>query len=74
MNARKPIIPAHSRAMPIDIRIKACFDNRLLLERGGRNGNVVRVLCPIIISQQECEEMIKRFTKSLVEALAAVRG
>lgn len=69
----------HTGAFPGDADLavaiqKACFDNRLLLERGGRNGNVVRVLCPIIISQQECEEMIKRFTKSLVEALAAVRG
>lgn len=48
---------------------KACFNNGLLLERGGRNGNVVRVLCPIIITQAECEEMIKRFTQALVDAL-----
>ncbi|OBX11434.1 diaminobutyrate--2-oxoglutarate transaminase [Gallibacterium genomosp. 3] len=48
---------------------KACFNNGLLLERGGRNGNVVRVLCPIIITQAECEEMIKRFTQALVNAL-----
>ena len=53
---------------------KACFDNRLLLERGGRGGNVVRVLCAVNISQADCEEMVKRFGKSVGEALKAVRG
>lgn len=48
---------------------KACFKNKLLLERGGRGGNVVRVLCPVIITQAECEEMIKRFRQSLSDAL-----
>lgn len=53
---------------------KACFKNKLLLERGGRGGNVVRILCPLIITQAECEEMIKRFGKSVADALKAVRG
>ncbi|MDH2997680.1 diaminobutyrate--2-oxoglutarate aminotransferase [Pasteurellaceae bacterium LFhippo2] len=53
---------------------KACFNNKLLLERGGRGGNVVRVLCAVNISQAECEEMVKRFTKSVAEAVKAVRG
>ena len=53
---------------------KACFKNKLLLERGGRGGNVVRILCPLIITQAECEEMIKRFGKSVADALKTVRG
>lgn len=53
---------------------KACFNNKLLLERGGRGGNVVRLLCPLIITQAECEELIKRFTQSVADALNAVRG
>lgn len=53
---------------------KACFNNKLLLERGGRGGNVVRLLCPLIITQAECEELIKRFTQSVADALKAVRG
>ncbi|QPN19137.1 diaminobutyrate--2-oxoglutarate transaminase [Glaesserella parasuis] len=53
---------------------KACFKNKLLLERGGRGGNVVRILCPLIITQAECEEMIKRFSKSVADALNTVRG
>ena len=53
---------------------KACFNNKLLLERGGRGGNVVRVLCAINISQKDCEEMVSRFEKSVIQALASVRG
>ena len=52
---------------------KACFNNKLLLERGGRGGNVVRVLCAVNISQKDCEEMVSRFEKSVIQALASVR-
>jgi 4-aminobutyrate aminotransferase and related aminotransferases len=45
-----------------------------LLEKGGRNGTVIRLLCPLIINQAECEEVIVRFKKALAEALVAVRG
>lgn len=53
---------------------KACFNNKLLLERGGRNGTVVRLLAPLIITQQECEELIKRFRRSVADALESARG
>ncbi|MDO4430796.1 MAG: diaminobutyrate--2-oxoglutarate transaminase [Lonepinella koalarum] len=53
---------------------KACFNNKLLLERGGRGGNVVRVLCAVNINQAECEEFIKRFAQSIEDALKTVRG
>ena len=53
---------------------KACFNNKLLLERGGRNGTVVRLLAPLIITQQECEELIKRFRQSVADALESIRG
>ena len=53
---------------------KACFDNKLLLERGGRGGTVVRLLCPITITQEECVEVITRFKKAVGEAVKAVRG
>ena len=52
----------------------ACFNNKLLLEKGGRNGTVIRLLCPLIITQEECEEIIVRFKKALAEALTVVRG
>ena len=52
----------------------ACFDNKLLLEKGGRGGTVIRLLCPLIITQEECVEVIARFKKAVAEALVAVRG
>ncbi|STZ63470.1 Diaminobutyrate--2-oxoglutarate aminotransferase [Moraxella lacunata] len=53
---------------------KACFDNKLLLERGGRGGTVVRLLCPITITREECELVIERFGKAVEQAVKAVRG
>lgn len=69
----------HMGSLPADSRLAAaiqtaCFNNKLLLEKGGRNGTVIRLLCPLIITQAECEEVIVRFKKSVVEALVAVRG
>ena len=52
----------------------ASFDNKLLLEKGGRNGTVIRLLCPLIITQDECVEVMVRFKKAIAEALVAVRG
>ncbi|KCZ40829.1 diaminobutyrate--2-oxoglutarate aminotransferase domain protein [Acinetobacter baumannii 45002_9] len=45
-----------------------------MLEKGGRNGTVIRLLCPLIITQEECVEVIARFKKAVAEALVAVRG
>ena len=69
----------HLGAYPADPQLAAaiqtaCFDNKLLLEKGGRNGTVIRLLCPLIITQAECEEVIVRFKKAIAEALIAVRG
>ena len=73
-------LPAdHMGSLPADAVLaaeiqKACFNNKLLLERGGRNGTVVRLLAPLIITQQECEELIKRFRQSVADALESIRG
>lgn len=66
-------------AYPADAQLaaaiqKACFAHRLLLERGGRNGTVLRLLPPLIISREECAEVIVRLTAALEDALQAVRG
>ncbi|MEB5475862.1 diaminobutyrate--2-oxoglutarate transaminase [Acinetobacter pollinis] len=73
-------LPAdHMGSFPADSKLTAaiqaaCFHNQLLLEKGGRNGTVIRLLCPLIITQEETEELIKRFKKALAEALTSVRG
>ena len=69
----------HMGSLPADGQLAAaiqtaCFNNKLLLEKGGRNGTVIRLLCPLIITQDECVEVIARFKKSVAEALVAVRG
>lgn len=71
--------PDHLGAYPADSQLAAaiqtaCFDNKLMLEKGGRGGTVIRLLCPLIITQEECEEVLKRFKKAVGEALIAVRG
>lgn len=69
----------HMGSLPADSELaseiqKSCFANKLLLERGGRNGTVVRILAPLIISREESEEFLRRFRQSLADALKKVRG
>jgi diaminobutyrate-2-oxoglutarate transaminase len=69
----------HMGSLPADSQLAAaiqtaCFNNKLLLEKGGRSGTVIRLLCPLIITQEECEDAIARFKKAVAEALVAVRG
>lgn len=71
--------PDHMGSLPADPQLTAaiqtaCFNNQLLLEKGGRHGTVIRLLCPLIIKQEEAEELIKRFKKAVAEALVTVRG
>jgi len=35
---------------------------------------VIRLLCPLIITQEECEEVLVRFKRAVAQALVAVRG
>jgi diaminobutyrate-2-oxoglutarate transaminase len=48
---------------------RQCFQQGLILERGGRNGNVIRLLPPLIITQDECIEVLLRFTGALEQAI-----
>lgn len=50
-----------------------CFKQGLLLERGGRGGNVIRLLPPLIITDEQCEDVIKRFKLALNSALTHMR-
>ena len=52
----------------------ACFNNKLLLEKGGRGGTVIRLLCPLIITEAECNTVLERFKKAVAEAVQKVRG
>ncbi|NWD46487.1 diaminobutyrate--2-oxoglutarate transaminase [Pseudomonas gingeri] len=51
-----------------------CFRQGLLLERGGRNGNVIRLLPPLIIDEENCRLVIQRFEAALAAALLQLRS
>jgi diaminobutyrate-2-oxoglutarate transaminase len=51
-----------------------CFAQGLLLERGGRDGNVVRLLPPLILQESHCLVLLERLEAALVAALAEPRG
>ena len=71
--------PDRLGAYPADSQLaaeiqRACFEHKLLLEKGGRGGTVIRLLCPLIITHDECVEVIKRFKEAVKDALKTVRG
>ncbi|MFE9170843.1 diaminobutyrate--2-oxoglutarate transaminase family protein [Streptomyces kebangsaanensis] len=49
-------------------RIKrACLDHGLLLETGGRHGAVLRLLPPLVISDEEIHEVVAALEKALID-------
>ncbi|MBK5201137.1 MAG: aminotransferase class III-fold pyridoxal phosphate-dependent enzyme, partial [Spirochaetaceae bacterium] len=45
---------------------KKCFENKVILEKGGRNGAVMRVLCALNISFEEIDFMLNIFEKVVI--------
>lgn len=46
---------------------KKCFENKLIMEKGGRHGSVMRCLCALNVSDEELETMIGIFEKVVIE-------
>lgn len=42
---------------------KKCFENHLVMEKGGRYGSVMRCLCALNVSDQEIREMLTIFSR-----------
>ena len=53
---------------------RLCFDNKLIMEKGGRNGSVMRCLCPLTITDEQIDEAMNIFEKVVKEVDADVRG
>ena len=53
---------------------RLCFDNKLIMEKGGRNGSVMRCLCPLTITDEQIDEAMDIFEKVVKEVDADVRG
>ncbi|MBE6355743.1 MAG: aminotransferase class III-fold pyridoxal phosphate-dependent enzyme [Lentisphaerae bacterium] len=45
---------------------KRCFENKLIMEKGGRHGSVMRCLCALNVSWDELETMIGIFEKVVI--------
>ena len=73
-NGKKDIMghPEPSGNIAAEIQ-KRCFENHLVMEKGGRNGSVMRCLCALTVSDDEINEMLSIFTKVVKEVDALVK-
>ena len=46
---------------------KKCFENRLIMEKGGRHGSVMRCLCALNVSDEELNTMLEIYEKVVIE-------
>lgn len=46
---------------------KKCFENKLIMEKGGRFGSVMRCLCALTVIKEEIDTMLSIFEKSIKE-------
>mgnify|MGYP002626092537 CR=1 FL=1 len=44
---------------------RECFENRLIMEKGGRNGAVMRCLCALNVSDEDLDKMISIFSTAV---------
>lgn len=51
---------------------KSCFDNKLIMEKGGRHGSVMRCLCALNVTEEEIETMLSIFEKVVRQVNADV--
>ncbi len=50
-----------------------CFENKLVMEKGGRNGSVMRCLCALNVSDSDIDIMLSIFEKVVKEVDKSVR-
>lgn len=53
---------------------RKCFERRLIMERGGRNGSTMRCLCALNVTDEEIDFMLDVFRKAVSEVNADVCG
>lgn len=52
---------------------RECFANRLIMEKGGRNGAVMRCLCALNVSDEDIDKMISIFSAAVKKIDAQVK-
>ena len=46
---------------------KRCFENKLIMEKGGRHGSVMRCLCALNVTDEELDTMLDIYEKVVIE-------
>ncbi len=52
---------------------KRCFENHLVMEKGGRNGSTMRCLCALTVTDDEIETMLDIFSRVVREIDSEIR-
>ena len=52
---------------------KRCFENHLVMEKGGRNGSVMRCLCALTVTDAEIDIMLETLSKVVREIDSEIR-
>ncbi len=63
--------PEPSAEVAINVQ-RLCFSNGLMMEKGGRNGAVMRCLCALTVSDEEIDQAMDIFEKVVKEVDASV--
>ena len=45
---------------------KLCFENKLIMEKGGREGSVMRCLCALTVTDEEIDKAMDIFEKAVL--------
>ena len=53
---------------------KRCFEHKLIMEKGGRNGSVMRCLCALNVSMEDIDTMIGIFSSVVREIDSEIRN
>ncbi len=73
-NGEKDIMGRPVPGGEISARVqRLCFDNKLIIEKGGRYGSVLRCLCALTIPDEDIETALSIFEKAVKEVDADVR-
>lgn len=53
---------------------KRCFEHKLVMEKGGRNGSVMRCLCALNVSKEDINTMLGIFSSAVKEIDSEIRN
>ena len=73
-NAEKDLMGHPAASGEIAARVQhLCFENRLVMEKGGRNGSVMRCLCALNVTREDIDTMLSVFDRVVKQVDADVR-